>query len=88
MAVAEAAKEDGIDFIIIATPNNLHYPVAKAFLRGGIHVICDKPLAFSVAEAEELVRLVEGGTTMFALTYNYTGYPAVRRHGRWCVPAC
>jgi predicted dehydrogenase len=79
MAVAEAAKEDGIDFIIIATPNNLHYPVAKAFLRAGIHVICDKPLAFSVAEAEELVRLVEGGTTMFALTYNYTGYPAVRQ---------
>lgn len=78
MALAEAADKNGIDFVIIATPNNLHYPVAKAFLSAGIHVICDKPLAFTVAEGEELVRLVEGGTTLFALTHNYTGYPAVR----------
>jgi predicted dehydrogenase len=78
MALAEAADKNGIDFVIIATPNNLHYPVAKAFLSAGIHVICDKPLAFSIAEGEELVRLVEGGTTLFALTHNYTGYPAVR----------
>ncbi len=79
MALDEAADEDGIDFVIIATPNHLHYPVAKEFLTAGIHVICDKPLAFSVAEGEELVRLVEGGTTLFALTHNYTGYPAVRQ---------
>src|SRR3979490_1731866 len=46
MALAEAADDNGIDFVIIATPNHLHYPVAKAFLAAGIHVICDKPLAF------------------------------------------
>ncbi len=79
MALAEAAADNGIDFVIIATPNHLHYPVAKAFLSAGIHVICDKPLAFTVAEGEELVRLVEGGRTLFALTHNYTGYPAVRQ---------
>jgi predicted dehydrogenase len=79
MAAAESADENGIDFVIIATPNHLHYPVAKAFLAAGIHVICDKPLAFTVAEGEELVRLVEGGETLFALTHNYTGYPAVRQ---------
>jgi predicted dehydrogenase len=79
MAKAEAADENGIDFVIVATPNNLHYPVAKAFLAAGIHVICDKPLAFTVAEGEELVRLVDGGSTLFALTHNYTGYPAVRQ---------
>ena len=79
MALAEAADDNGIDFVIIATPNHLHYPVAKAFLAAGIHVICDKPLAFTVAEGEALVRLVEGGTTLFALTHNYTGYPAVRQ---------
>jgi len=79
MASAEAADRNGIDFVIIATPNDLHYPVAKAFLRAGIHVVCDKPLALTVAEGEELVRLVEGGATLFALTYNYTGYPAVRQ---------
>jgi predicted dehydrogenase len=79
MALAEGADENGIDFVIIATPNHLHYPVAKAFLAAGIHVMCDKPLALTVAEGQELVRLVEGGTTLFALTHNYTGYPAVRQ---------
>jgi len=79
MASSEAAEKNGIDFVIIATPNDLHYPVAKAFLSAGIHVICDKPLALTVAEGEELARLVEAGTTLFALTHSYTGYPAVRQ---------
>jgi predicted dehydrogenase len=79
MASSEAADENGIDFVIIATPNDLHYPVARAFLSAGIHVICDKPLALTVAEGEELARLVEDGTTLFALTHAYTGYPAVRQ---------
>ncbi len=78
MARAESADANGIDFVIIATPNHLHYPVARAFLAADIHVICDKPLALTVAEGEELVRLVEAGTTLFALTHTYTGYPAVR----------
>ena len=79
MAEAEAADADGIDFVIIATPNDLHYPVARTFLEADIHVICDKPLALTVAEGEELVRLVEAGPTLFALTHPYTGYPAVRQ---------
>ena len=79
MAAAEAADTNGIDFVIIATPNHLHYPVARAFLEADIHVVCDKPLALTVAEGEELVRLVEGGPTLFALTHPYTGYPAVRQ---------
>ena len=79
MAVAEAADANGIDFVIIATPNHLHYPIARAFLEADIHVICDKPLALTVAEGEELVRLVEAGRTLFALTHPYTGYPAVRQ---------
>ena len=79
MASAEAADEHGIDFVIIATPNDLHFPVARAFLNAGIHVACDKPLARTLAEGEELVRLVEGGTSLFALTLSYSGYPAVRQ---------
>ena len=79
MAAAEAADANGIDFVIIATPNHLHYPVARAFLEADIHVICDKPLALTVAEGEELVRLVESGPTLFALTHVYTAYPAVRQ---------
>jgi len=79
MAQEEVARPDGIDFVIVATPNHMHWPVAKAFLEAGIHVICDKPLAFTISEGEALVKLVERGGTLFALTHNYTGYPAVRQ---------
>ena len=78
MARAEAAQREGIDFVIVATPNHLHLPVARAFLAAGIHVICDKPLALDIAEGEELARLVAAGRSLFALSHNYTGYPAVR----------
>ncbi len=77
MAQTEARREDGIDFVIVATPNHLHLPVARAFLSVGIHVVCDKPLALTVVEGQQLATLVEQGTTLFALTHNYIGYPAV-----------
>jgi predicted dehydrogenase len=79
MAREEARREDGIDFVIIATPNSLHVPVAKAFLEAGIHVACDKPLAFNIEEGTELARLVKGNRALFMLTHNYTGYPTVRQ---------
>jgi len=79
MARAEATAADGIDFVIIATPNDLHVSVARAFLTAGIHVVCDKPLAVSLAEGEALARLVASGEALFALTHTYTGYPAVRQ---------
>lgn len=79
MAAAESAHESGIDFVIIATPNDLHFPVALTFLAAGIHVICDKPLALTVGEGESLVRLVQSSGLMFALTHAYLGYPAVRQ---------
>jgi predicted dehydrogenase len=79
MARVESARADGIDFVIIATPNHLHVPVAREFLAAGIHVACDKPLAASVHEAEELIQVIEASGALFALTHNYTGYPAVRQ---------
>jgi predicted dehydrogenase len=88
MARAEAARIDGIDFVIVATPNHLHYPVARAFLEQGIPVVCDKPLAYSLAEAEALAALVAGSGLPFALTHNYTGYPMVREaRARVCAGA-
>ena len=78
MARAEAAAR-GIDFVIVATPNHLHFPVARAFLAAGIHVVCDKPLALTVAEGEALARQVANGPALFALTHAYAGYPAVRQ---------
>lgn len=68
-----------IDFVSIVTPNHLHFPVAKAFIEAGIHVICDKPMTFSLEEAIELVRLVGVHKVVFALTHNYTGYPMVKQ---------
>ncbi|MDF0579302.1 Gfo/Idh/MocA family protein [Bradyrhizobium yuanmingense] len=79
MARAEAARADGIEAVSIVTPNHLHSPVAKAFLEAGIHVICDKPLTTTVAEAEELVALVRKTGRVFVVTHNYTGYPMVRQ---------
>jgi predicted dehydrogenase len=79
MARAEATRQDGIDFVIIATPNHLHLPMARAFLEAGIHVICDKPLTATLPEGEELLQLVAHGNALFALTHNYTGYPLVRQ---------
>lgn len=84
MAATEAGLADGIDFVMITVPNHLHYPVARAFLEQGIHVVCDKPMTFSLEEARELVKLVEEKHVVFALTHNYTGYPAVR-HARHLV---
>lgn len=78
MAAAESARDDGIDAVAIVTPNHLHAPVATAFLRAGIPVICDKPLATSVEDAEKLVRLVAETGLPFILTQTYTGYPMVR----------
>jgi len=79
MAVAEAKREDGIDAVAIVTPNDVHYPAAKAFLEAGIHVICDKPVTTTVADAVELAKLVQHSGLVFGLTHNYTGYPMVRQ---------
>jgi len=86
MARAEAARDDGIDAVVIVTPNHLHAPVATAFLAAGIHVICDKPLAISLAEGEALAKLAREKHKLFALTHTYSGYPLVR-HARELVEA-
>jgi predicted dehydrogenase len=79
MARREGSRDDGIDAVAIVTPNHAHAPAAKAFLEAGIHVICDKPLTTTLAEAEELARLARKSGLVFAVTHNYTGYPLVRQ---------
>ena len=86
MAVRESRLNDGIEAVAIVTPNHLHYPVAREFLKRGIHVICDKPLTATLADAKKLAKLVDGGDALFVLTHNYTGYPMVR-HARELVRA-
>ncbi len=79
MAKQESRREDGIEAVIIVTPNNVHAGPVKAFIDAGIHVICDKPLCTTVEEAEELHRLVLESGRVFVLTHTYTGYPMVRQ---------
>jgi len=64
--------------VSIVARNDLHFPVAKAFLEAGIHVVCEKPMTLSLAEAKELKKIVERTGLVFVLTHNYTGYPMVK----------
>jgi predicted dehydrogenase len=79
MAAKEARRKDGIDAVAIVTPNHMHAPVAMQFLKRGIHVICDKPLTATLAEAKKLAKAAEASGVVFALTHNYTGYPMIRQ---------
>jgi predicted dehydrogenase len=79
MARAESARPDGIEAVSIVTPNHMHAPIAEAFLNAGIHVICDKPLATTSADARRLAALAAEHQLVFAVTYNYSGYPMVRQ---------
>ena len=78
MAAAEPAREDGIDFVVIVTPNNTHYEIAKAFLEAGIHVACDKPLVTTAEEAEELKKIADEKGLLFMVTYTYTGHVTMK----------
>ena len=79
MAAAESKRPDGIEVVSIVTPNHLHHAPAKAFLEAGIHVICDKPLTTTLADALDLAAIVKRTRLVFGLTHNYTGHPMVRQ---------
>ena len=86
MAKKEARRKDGIEAVSIVTPNHMHAPVAVAFLKAGIHVICDKPLTTTLKDALKLQKLAQKSGLVFAVTHNYTGYPMVR-HARAMIAA-
>jgi predicted dehydrogenase len=81
MIAAESKLPEGerIDFCSIVTPNHMHYPVAKAFVEAGFNVACDKPMVHTVEQAEDLIQAVKKHNVVFAVTYNYTGYPMVKQ---------
>ncbi len=76
---AKLPADQRIDFVTVATPNHTHFDIAKAALAAGFNVVCDKPMTFDLAQAEELAKIVDGSGAVFALTHNYTGYPLVRQ---------
>jgi len=71
-------RAERIDFVSIVTPNHTHFEIARAFAAEGFHIVCDKPLCHTSAQAAELVRLTEEKQIVFAVTYNYSGYPMVK----------
>jgi predicted dehydrogenase len=79
MARRERRLKDGIEAVAIVTPNHMHAPAAAAFLKAGIHVICDKPLTTTLKDALRLQALARASGRVFAVTHNYTGYPMVRQ---------
>jgi predicted dehydrogenase len=81
MAAAEAKlpADECMDFVSIVTPNKSHYEIAETFLKTGFHVVCDKPVTFTLDEAEKLAKLVEKTKLVFAVTHNYTGHPMIRQ---------
>ena len=80
MALAEAARpsEERLDFVVIVTPNDQHYPAATLFLEQGFNVVCDKPVTLTLAEARALRETVARSGKVFALTHNYTGNAMVK----------
>ena len=79
MAGREARRKDGVEAVAIVTPNHMHAAPAIEFLKRGIHVICDKPLTATMAEAKKLAAAADKADALFILTHNYTGYPLVRQ---------
>jgi predicted dehydrogenase len=78
MARREAQRPDGIEVVAIVTPNHLHHAVAAAFIDAGIHVICDKPLTTTLADALDLQARAQAKGVRFLLTHNYSAYPLIR----------
>ncbi len=79
MAIREAKLKNGIEAVAIVTPNHMHYPAAREFLKRGIHVICDKPITSNLADARKLAKLADESGALFVLTHNYSGYPMIRQ---------
>ncbi len=79
LIAAETQRADGAEAVAIVTPTHMHHAPAMAALAAGLHVICDKPLALTVAEAEEIVAAAARAGRVFVLTHNYSGYPMVRQ---------
>ena len=79
MAQAESARSDGVDAVMITTPNHLHFAAAQAFMAAGIDVLCDKPLTNTLEDAIELIRLERGSDAVFGVSYTMSCYPMVRQ---------
>jgi len=81
---SQLPEEERMDFVSIVTPNHVHFEPAKLALENGFHVVCEKPLSFSLDEALQLQELVQKTGLTFALTHTYTGYPMIKQAREMC----
>lgn len=79
LIAGEKGRADGVEVVSVATPNFTHYEITKALLNAGIHVICEKPLFFTVAECEEVEKLAAAKGLIVGVTYGFTGHPLVHQ---------
>ncbi len=85
MIEAERKRDDGIDFLVIVTPNHLHLPVALAALEAGIPVMSDKPATANYEEALKLEAAIAKSGLPYGLTHTYAGYQMVREARAMCA---
>ena len=78
MLAGEKAQDNPIDLVTVATPNSTHFEITKAFLEGGFHVLCEKPMTMTVEEGEEIVKIAQATGNICAVNYGYSGYSLVR----------
>lgn len=78
MLAGEAAREDRVDLVTVATPNSTHYGITKAFLEAGFNVLCEKPMTMTLKEGEDIVRTAQSAGRICAVNYGYSGYSLVR----------
>ena len=78
MLAGETTRDDRCDLVTVATPNATHFEITKAFLTGGVHVLCEKPMTMTVEEGEEIVKIARASGRICAVNYGYTGYYLVR----------
>ena len=78
MLAGEKKQDNPIDLVTVATPNSTHFEITKAFLEGGFHVLCEKPMTMTVEEGEEIVKIAQATGNICAVNYGYSGYSLVR----------
>ncbi|MEE4691034.1 Gfo/Idh/MocA family oxidoreductase [Pseudomonas alliivorans] len=75
----EARRPDGIEALSVATPNGTHFSITKAALEAGLHVVCEKPLCFTLEEAETLKEIAKANQRIVGVTYGYAGHQLIEQ---------
>ena len=93
MLAGERNRDDKVDLVTVATPNNTHFEITKSFLEAGFNVLCEKPMTMTVQEGEEIVRVAKSdrkGLRRQLLLLGLSHGAADESDGRggraWCDP--